>query len=655
MIALPLDEFLNRVQVVEKRSLSQWMTEELVIPEGDCKGQLYDLETRSFAKLLVDAVGQYRQLWISASPRTGKSLWALGVGLWRVCEYGESVQVIAPDQKIVWDFFKDKIEPALLSNPRLAALLPAGYEPTESAKPTLRFRNGGVLRLIFNPATIRSYDAICTIGTEASLFQETRDEADIVSLAFARMADHPNDSLAVMESTPSRTSTRMAQEVKRGTNSMLVCPCPHCNESFEVGARETISGWDVETEDLIDCHIVCPHCKARIDESHRAGMLRNVSLVHRTPTAKAFSATINWFHGKTTFEDVGLSEWKHKHSPSLTTLRDLYQRIYALPVSDEMEQPEISTTRVTKELLIERMAGYKSGEVPTQALFCTAAIDVQQKWLYTCVQAHDSNGGVYWIDWSAVEIVPYELQKQMAATPQMVLNALEAAYQEVSKFNPVMIFCDSSYKHDSTEIPLVRQWCAKYSNVSAIAGRAHSEMTRMDKISNELPAQVRDFIQIRPQPNKQLLWFLDVDRLKSSLSNRILMPKGSAGGVYFPSDLTEKGRDWLIRHLLSEEPHSVRGRNGMMLTRWEPIKGMGRNDLWDCSTYAYASGLFVLAAKGITPAMPQTQQKAKPKEAPQKKQNQPPAPTTSPMNRMQPRAQQRPVGRPQMNRRTYGF
>jgi phage terminase large subunit GpA-like protein len=360
---------------------------------------------------------------------------------------------------------------------------------------------------------------------------------------------------------------------------------------IEAGAREHMAGWDTDHESDIDCHIVCPKCSGRIDESHRTAMQKLCIVQHRRPDAKVFSVSISWFHSSKTMAEVGELEWRLKNSPSLNILRDLYQNVYSIPVSQADESPKQVSSRVTKETLIERRANYASGTIPPSIVATIGAMDIQKKWGYTALLGVDASMSVYWLDWTAFELVPRELQQTMDATPAMVLEGIENAYQALMKHSPRAVWVDASYKHSSSDVPLIREWCKKYSNIFQVAGRSNTQFSKINaKMS--LPAGVRDYMQPRQQEGGQTLFFLDVDRLKSSLADKMKYAPNSPGGVYFPKDLHEKGRSWLMDHLTNEEPKMVTTRQGVNVIKWEPSRwARSRNDLWDCSVYAFAGAL----------------------------------------------------------------
>lgn len=590
-----LSALLSGFSLRKRRGLREWMEQELTIPEGQLRGQLYRCDSRPWVAAIMPYLEGYKKIWIAACPRTGKSLLGVGYGLWRVCEFGDSAQFVGSEEVIIKEFFKDKAELILLDNPRLAGLLPPKYEPKQTTGRTLRLQNGGVIRLIYNPASIRSYDASCLVATEVSQFRETRDEGDMITLAQRRQDDH-HGGLQFFESTQTRDTTRFAKEIRGGTDSRLLCPCPHCGHYFEAGIRATIKGWDVKERADVKPYMQCPECAGEITEKDRPRMLKKIRVEHRRPDAESFSITINWFHAKKSLQEVGLAEWTNKNEKSLDSIRDLFQNIYSLPITLEMENPEAETADcITKDMILARVSGYPSGGVAPGCEFTVAAIDCQKSWLYWLVLGYGADTSTYWLDWGTSQIVPYEHQGKITATKDMVLRTLDETYRMVSGFNPLSVWVDTSYKSEASDAHIIREWCGRFNNVFPIAGRAATEFYKMKNIQQDLPPQVLDYLKPSIQTTGQALWFLNADRLKTSLQNKFCFPRDAAGGVYFPRDTVERGAGIILRHLTAEKPERVRSRTGLEVIRWKPTSK--RNDLWDCSNYAYAGCLLHAAIR----------------------------------------------------------
>lgn len=99
---------------------------------------------------------------------------------------------------------------------------------------------------------------------------------------------------------------------------------------------------------------------------------------------------------------------------------------------------------ITKQNLLDRMSDYKSGTIPPQVSFTTAAIDIQSQWTYWLVLGHDKQGGTYWIDWGAIEVVLYELQGKVNPTTAMFATAVKAVASKIVPFKPRHLVDDST-------------------------------------------------------------------------------------------------------------------------------------------------------------------------------------------------------------------
>lgn len=604
-----LRSLLEGFRLRRRRSLREWLESELTVPEGALQGQLYRCDSRPWVAAILPYLEQYRRCWLAAVPRSGKSLLGAGVAGYHIDETRESVQIIGPEERITVEFYQDKLERAFIANPRLHGLYPAKYGAAKKPDDIIRLNNGAVLRLRFNPRSIRSYDASCLVCTEASMMKETGDEADTITLAQKRQDDH-RGGYQFFESTQTRSCSRFAREVKAGTDSRLHCPCPHCGEYFEAGARGEVDaesgglkkwflqGWDVQERSAVLAHICCPHCGGEITDAHRPGMLKKIRVVHSNQDAAAFSVTVNWFHTKWTAQDVGLVEWDLKNQWNLDSLRNLMQNLYCLPVSDEDEyDPGEESREITLDLLSARArTKYRKGDMPEGVMHVAASIDVQKDWLYWQVLAYGERG-YFLVDYGVTEIVPGELQRKMQPSEEMVTDALQNTYETLMAFNPGGIGLDVSYKHQASERPIVKRWANQYDNIYQVAGREHYQQQRLTKDSKRLPAEVRDFFKCHRQQAGRPLYFLDVDKVKDLVQAHLLYPLDALGRFFFPSDVVQINNNWVFRHFMAERPVIKKSRGELRAT-WEKKPGKHRNDQWDLLVYNYALLQLLIAVSG---------------------------------------------------------
>jgi phage terminase large subunit GpA-like protein len=584
------------------------MMQEYIIPEGPYRSTLFSTFGREWQRPIIDVIDseKYHSILICAVPRLGKSTLANAYLLWRLFEYGESTQLLLPTQVLANSFFKDKLESSISENPRLAKHLPSTYIQGGTLKHIIRYNNGAVLRNIYSSNQIRSYDSQTLVVSEAAQFASVAgNESDIITLAIKRQADHKHHGLVFMESTPTVDTARFHREIKLGTDSHLEVACPFCGKYFEAGKRAYffMNESETENESELNPYIKCPSCEKHIEEKHREEMQNTVKIIHKNDNATSFSISIDWFFAKLTMNDLAIAEFRNKHNQTIDSVRNLYQNFYAMPTNEKIEQPEKVINGISKEQILERAGAFESGVIPDKVKFIVGSVDIQKCWLYWLIVGFDENMTGHIIDYSVVDIVPLEMQGSVQPTPQMLVNSLNTAYSELQKYNPVSIWVDTSYKHEASEIPIIRNWASSYTNVFSIAGRSHTEFVRIDKQSNQIPAQCRDFMMPKVQEGSaQILWFLDVDRIKSMLRDKISMPINAQGGFVFPKNIMEKGRNWLIQHFTTEEPKLVASKFGMKTITW--IKqGKRRCDLFDCCVYAMAGGMLYAGINNIKGAV----------------------------------------------------
>lgn len=391
---------LRQARAPKLRTMRKFAEDEIVVSTGPCKGR-FRVRNQPFMGLWLDAVdsGQWR-LFNSTGPRQGgKTLLNCIIPLmYHLFEIMETVIFAVPDLDIADDKYRENLLPAIAAT-RYVELLPTTGEGSRNGKVknAVVFKNGATLKFMTGGASglasdrgRQGYTARVIIVTEKSTFGGTGDasvEANKLTQIRACTNSFGNKARFYEESTLTTELDPTYIDLKQGTDSKIMAPCPHC-AAYVAPEREHLSGWqeaqsDVEARN--NAFFCCPACGEKIDESQRRAMNLRAVLVHRgqevingrvsgelPPTDTLgfrFSAFQNMFRSA---GDVAVDEWKGARAADEEDAeRGLCQFVWAKPYSTKVEK----ITPLTREGIIHRLAKTPKGTVPAETQFFTVGVD----------------------------------------------------------------------------------------------------------------------------------------------------------------------------------------------------------------------------------------------------------------------------------------
>jgi len=595
------------IRFTPPRSFIQWMEQEIILPEGDQKGQRFDWGRRPWQRLIADAIrpGGWNRVIIAAGSQTGKTFLATAYGVYCVDELGDSVQIAAPSETTCTSVIKGKLEPMIVANPRLAArLFPNKYKVTNK-KPDFRIRcpNGGMFAFPFSGDSMVSYPARVTIGTEHAQMPSLADSSDMTDQLRARADGYKGGWRGIFESTPRNAESRHARDMAAGTCSIIVCPCPHCGEMFEAGSLDTLKGWDVDTpEDAVtNIFMACPKCDKRIGEQHRLDMQAAATLKHKHAGRDILSVTVNWFHSIKTFAQCGEALWYAKAEASdrhPTYVRKLYNDFLAEPTDLRIEAAgDMALPMLHKENIValqDQSYRFNENAWPETAIV-VGAIDVGKYdlwWLTAAYLLHNNDLAVLNYGRFIMTRRAYDSDAGKYFTPlpsaARLLESLDNVHARmVAAVSPVQTAIDVNYEYyaeQKTGANPDRDCVANWANsTSGIIGvRGVKTPTRNYGKPPIIPSPACEYMQQTESSGRQLL-NVYVNEVKTRLARAVLRTT-PGNQIHLPANALTANSIAITRHLTSEYPTEM--PDGKLL--W---KADGVNHLWDCLTYAYAMGI----------------------------------------------------------------
>jgi phage terminase large subunit GpA-like protein len=380
----------------------EFASQEFVIPKGLHKGTLVNWDVQPFARLLVIELDNdhWRDFAIAGCVQSGKSLFAWVLpAMYYACECKDAIVIGAPTTKILHKKWRNEILPALNAS-RYRDLLPQeGLGSRGGNVEQIRLGNGGMFTFMSGGGgdENRSSDTVrCALITEADKMDTsggTSREAPPTVQIRNRTSSYPENLRRYhAECTVSVPEGFIWQEIKKGSDSRIACPCPNCSE-YVTPEREHLAGWQTapsESEARRAAHFVCPACGEAISEEQRKDMNRRGVVIHRGQTVDADGSIhgdlpdshvlgFRWNAFNNLFwaaGEIAAKEWNRAHATSGEEAleKELCQFVWAIPY----ESPDFDATPLDAQKVSQRFSTvrrYTKGVVPNDMVKLAMAID----------------------------------------------------------------------------------------------------------------------------------------------------------------------------------------------------------------------------------------------------------------------------------------
>ena len=448
--------FFAQSRAPHLRNMREFAEQELVIPEGKYKDQLWSADVQPYTTLLLNEYGnpRWRHFRVTGCVQSGKSLHAYVLPiLWHLFEYRETTGCGIPTMDVSKDKWREEILPAIKANPKFSVLLPergpgsrGGTGNLESVKfkhgPTLKFLSAGG-----GDEKRSSFTTRVMVMTEIDKMDEAGEqsrETDPVSQMLARLDSYDeSERVDYGECTVSIKSGRIWRDMKMGSDSRMACPCPHCHE-YVTPEKEHIKGWEhaeTKEEAAAAAFFVCPACGEKIDDRQREAMNRAAKLVHAgqtvakdgtvhgaDPKSNTFSFRWNAFNNLFwTIATIGAKAWTVANAEFIeldpeAEKKDWLQFRWAEPY----EAPQLDLTPIDVQVVKRRQGVENEGILPPDTKAYCLGLDIG-KWVCWW-------GGVAFRDGPRMQIVQYgnfEVPSHKMSPDKAILFALREFRDEV--------------------------------------------------------------------------------------------------------------------------------------------------------------------------------------------------------------------------------
>lgn len=574
------------------RSMRDWITSELFIPDGPFAGERFRFERQPITRLWVDEIDSGR--WIehvyTGPSQSGKSLIGyVAPMLYHSCELNEKLIFGVPIDEMAADKWEADIKPAMEASPKMRRLLPK--RGPGSAGGTIRDRvtlsNGSVLKIMAAGGSDQSkagYTARVLCATEIAAFSEASDkslESDPLRQILARLRAATRDQRRIfLEGTNATEATLPATLKEHSSQSKIVVPCPHCGE-FILPGRDDLVGWQ-EARNELDAREKaswrCNKCYEMLGDDMRKTALSDAVLIHagqsvtkrgeivgELPPTKRLYFEYNAFHNAfLTAGDIAYDCWSANQIEPDTPARESAEKelsqfvfgvVYTPPAHQESEE-------IRPESVEDRRLKLPRGVAPSDTTRIVFGCDVGGKFCHWVVVAVRECQALHVVDYG-IEEAPVTAKSLRAAITECVVEILANLTNGFPRDGasdriPLSAaYVDSGYQPDA--IFEAAKQCVDVVDLLPVLGRGE---TQMQKRKYELPTKTGNVVReidkfgrwhlsrVKRAGVNQLT--LDSDAMKLLVQSGLILPLSVPGSISLFSGPSSIHRRF-SKHLTSEQ------------------------------------------------------------------------------------------------------
>jgi phage terminase large subunit GpA-like protein len=406
------------------RTIRQFAEQEVVIPDGDYKGQLFRCHRQPAHGLWFDEIdsGRWSRFAFVACQQSGKTLAGYVIPImYHAFEVQETVIVGLPTMDIARDKWEVDIKPAIESS-RFAHLLPKNGGGSRGGTPELiTLRNGVNLKFMSGGGGDEKRSAFTSrvlVVTEADKLDEVggaSDEATKLRQMEGRTRFFGNRKRVYLECTVSEETGRIWQEWQNGSSGLVHIPCHSCGE-YVAPEREHFIGWQEATEeiDAEESRFSCPSCGILWSEEMRKTQLKNAKVLHKGQQfkdgeivgelPKTRTCGFRYSAATNAFADVamiGVDEWRAKRTiDEDLASRELLQWTWAWPPAPRT----VDVEPLSVEAVENRQHDLPRMIAPADTVRIVAGVDARKEQLEWFVVAETKSGCVVCIDFGYTKV-----------------------------------------------------------------------------------------------------------------------------------------------------------------------------------------------------------------------------------------------------------
>jgi phage terminase large subunit GpA-like protein len=496
---------------------------------------------------------------------------------WEPCP----VMYTLPDQNAIERIVKNRLEPMLRNNPRLAGHIPSlAYDLKKSEfyldQMTIYFGYSG------SPQSLATISAKVVIKDELDKFSTDKSaESSAADLADHR-AETYWDSKIVSLCTPTTKEGNINVAFEAGTMEQYYMPCPLCGEYlyFAHGGLKWPQTWqkpsDVVAEQI---YYECPACRGHIFEAHKFTMLplgKWAAAGQRIDKSGVISGKAVNKRSHRSFHLTGFmspwkkwssiaSAWMSANSPYIDAVKvkNYFNSIIGMPY----DETAIETDR---DKIKQNIAGHSRGTVPADCLALVAGADYHEDERGNAridyeIRGFSYNEVNYVVDAGSVTGTSEEAFYKLADTVLAgVFPWADGTRPESRPYLSVScLLVDSGYMPDK-----VYEFCGQYPGLCYPSKGASGRTTNLVSLSEPEKGN-EDAAKKRRKKSRRniMLMTIDTNFFKSKVHAWASKPAGEPASTAFFEQIDNR---YFIEFTNEHQVQRGKGANKELV--WEPVR-----------------------------------------------------------------------------------
>jgi phage terminase large subunit GpA-like protein len=531
--------------------LSTWIEANISLPEGTSASP-GPMRLWPWQHEIADAISdpKIERATLLKASRIGFTALTIGaIGAYVVNEPA-SILVLLPTDSDCRDFVVSDIEPTFAASSTLRRALSPDRE--EGVRDTLASRRfaGGSLKIVAAkaPRNLRRHTCRILIVDEADAM-EVGAEGNPIKLAERRTLTFANRKIVVGSTPIFEDTSHVVRSYRESDGRVFECPCPACGGCTEIMWAHIV--WP--PDDPSAAAFECPHCKALIEEKHKAAMV----------AAGQWRATRLEVQGHAGFRLNSLvsllanASWP-KLAAEFVAAKDDVTLLQTF-VNTVLAQPWTTPAMVDEATLMSRAEPFSLDDIPPEVLAITCGIDMQ-----------DDRAEASIVGWTrdAVALV-------------LAHFIIWGSYQDTSFWQEVDEMLRSTWRHphggrlkiDATGID-----CSDGDHFASVADFAYPRTGRRVFATKGMGGVRSPFQMAKGKKLGNKFAIVGVDGLKGQIFDRLRRGRGIRFGNTLELDYFAQ---------LASERRTIKYVRGMPVRQFVRT-GRVRNEALDCLTYNFA-------------------------------------------------------------------
>ncbi len=550
-------------------TVSEWADRYRVLPDDEAEPGRWKTPRTPYLREIMDRLGSYdpcEEVVLMKGTQLGGTEAALNaLGYWIAYDPGR-ILVVMPGEDEANDFSRQRVQPMIDLSPAVRAKVGSSRSGRGAAESVhLKEFPGGSAKFVGSnaPAGLRSKPARYVLGDEVDgMALDSGGEGPPLVLVEKRQATYGGRKKRFYVSTPLvKQTSQILRRYLAGDQRRYHVPCPHCgHEHVLVWANFVIPKDDDGIFVPERAHMLCPECRGRIENHHKASMLPAGRWIASAP----YNGWRRSYHLSSLYSPAGWLAWSR--------VADEWGRCKGDPVAlkafvntvlgEPWDQDDGET--IDEGALFSRLREDWGPKLPESVSIITAGVDVQGDRL----EVEVVGWGAGYESWSiAYHVIPGD------PTGARVWEDLDAILRRRhERADGRMLAIKATGVDSGHEAQRVYTFCRDRMRrrVWAIKGKegAHREIWPL------LWSRSKQFGDARFK-------IVGVEACKRHVFARLAKAvEPGPGYAHVPLD---RGKHWF--EMLTNEAMRTVYRRGRKITEWHKL---GPNEALDCRVYAYA-------------------------------------------------------------------